>query len=121
MSAGAGITLITVGAVLRFALSPGSPHGLNVHVVGVILVLAGVLGLLLPRLVRAPRDRLRRWIFPIEPPHDPAEPPPIEEPSIPVYRPIPDDDLVRHEADPTLADDILRAEHDPPLIEDLRG
>jgi hypothetical protein len=27
------ITLIAVGAILRFALPAGSPHGLNVHVV----------------------------------------------------------------------------------------
>jgi hypothetical protein len=59
MSTGAAITLITVGAVLRFALAPGSPHGLNVHVVGVVLLLAGVLGLvlslLLPRVRTGPR------------------------------------------------------------------
>ena len=63
MSTGAAITLITVGAVLRFALAPGSPHGLNVHVVGVVLILAGVLGLvlsLLLLLVRAgPRQQRR--------------------------------------------------------------
>jgi hypothetical protein len=51
MSTGMGIILITVGAVLRFALAGGSPHGLNVHVVGVIFILAVALGLLLPRLV----------------------------------------------------------------------
>jgi hypothetical protein len=49
---GAAITVIAVGAILRFALAAGSPHGLNVHVVGVVLILAGVLGLLLS-LVRA--------------------------------------------------------------------
>jgi Na+/melibiose symporter-like transporter len=51
MSTGAAITLIAVGAVLRFALAPGSPHGLNVHVVGVVLILAGVLGLVLSLLL----------------------------------------------------------------------
>jgi hypothetical protein len=51
MSTGAAITLIAVGAILRFALSPGSPHGLNVHVVGVVLILAGVLGLVLSLLL----------------------------------------------------------------------
>jgi hypothetical protein len=70
MSTGAAITLITVGAVLRFALAPGSPHGLNVHVVGVVLILAGVLGLVLslllllvrtgPRQQRQPRQP--RWL-----------------------------------------------------------
>src|SRR5690349_8057960 len=43
MNTGAGITLIAVGAILRFALAGGSPHGLNVHVVGVVLILAGTL------------------------------------------------------------------------------
>jgi len=37
---------------LRFALAAGSPHGLNVHVAGLILILAGVLCLLLSLLVR---------------------------------------------------------------------
>jgi hypothetical protein len=43
-----------------------SPHGLNLHIVGVILILAGALGLLLPPLARGPLkpDRLRRWVVP---------------------------------------------------------
>lgn len=65
MGTGMVIFLITAGAVLRFALPAGSPHGLNVHTVGVILIFAGVLGLLLPQIVRAaPLDRLRRWVRP---------------------------------------------------------
>jgi hypothetical protein len=52
MRTGTGIFLIVAGAVLRFAVAAGSPHHLNVHVVGVVLILAGVLGLLLPLLVR---------------------------------------------------------------------
>ena len=68
MRTGTGIFLITSGAVLRFALAGGSPHGLNVHIVGVILILAGGLGLLLPQVARAaPRDRLRRWVRPDQP------------------------------------------------------
>jgi hypothetical protein len=64
-----GILLITTGAVLRFALAAGSPHGLNLHVAGVILMLAGLLGLLLPPLARGPLkpDRLRRWVRPGQP------------------------------------------------------
>jgi hypothetical protein len=49
-STGLAITVIAVGAILRFALAGGSPHGLNVHVVGVVLILAGILGLLLSLL-----------------------------------------------------------------------
>jgi hypothetical protein len=64
-----GILLITTGAVLRFALAAGSPHGLNLHAAGVILMLAGLLGLLLPPLARGPLkpDRLRRWVRPGQP------------------------------------------------------
>ena len=66
MSTGAAIALIAVGAVLRFALAPGSPHGLNVHVVGVVLMLAGALGLALSLLLLArtgPRQpRQSRWL-----------------------------------------------------------
>lgn len=64
MSNGMCIALIIVGAILRFALTARSPHGLNVHVVGVILILAGVLGLILPFLTRLPRDRRRRSALP---------------------------------------------------------
>jgi hypothetical protein len=66
MRPGTGIFLITVGAILLFALRSGSPHWLNLQVVGVILILAGGLGLLLPRLARSRRggDWLRRWVRP---------------------------------------------------------
>jgi hypothetical protein len=53
MSTGVGVTLIGAGAILRFALAGGSPHGLNLHVVGVVLILVGILSLLLSLLVRA--------------------------------------------------------------------
>ncbi len=58
MITGAGISLITAGAVLRFAMTAGSLHGLNVHAVGTVLMLAGTLGLLL--LVRGPLHAARR-------------------------------------------------------------
>jgi len=66
MRTGTGILLMTVGAILRFALAAGSPHGLDLHTVGVILILAGVGGLLLPPLARGllKPDRLRRWVVP---------------------------------------------------------
>ena len=62
MSIGVAITLIAVGAILRFALASGSPHGLNVHVVGVVLILAGLLDLLLVLLVRSGPRRLRTLV-----------------------------------------------------------
>ncbi len=66
MRTGTGIFLLTIGAVLLFALRPGSPHWLNLQVVGVILILAGGLGLILPRLTRSRphADWLRRWVRP---------------------------------------------------------
>jgi len=64
MSSGMGIALIVIGAVLRFAVTARSPHGLNLHVVGVILMLAGLLGLLLPYFARLSRDRGRRPVNP---------------------------------------------------------
>jgi hypothetical protein len=60
MRTGTGIFLIAAGAVLRFAVAAGSPHGLNVHVVGIVLILAGVLGLLLSLLARRGSRRLIR-------------------------------------------------------------
>lgn len=70
MSTGMGISIIAVGAILRFALKGGSPHWLNVHAVGVILILAGLLGLLLPGSARArlsPGWLRTRWDSPGEP------------------------------------------------------
>jgi hypothetical protein len=62
MRTGTGIFLIAAGAVLRFAIASGSPHGLNVHVVGVVLILAGILGLLLSLLTRGGPLSRRRLI-----------------------------------------------------------
>jgi hypothetical protein len=61
MRTGTCITLIAVGAILRFAItSSGSAHGLNVHAVGVILIFAGVLGLVLSLVVWGPLNPARR-------------------------------------------------------------
>jgi hypothetical protein len=64
MSNGMCIALLIAGAILRFALTSRSPHGLNVHVVGDILILAGVLGLILPFLTRLQRNRQSRPAVP---------------------------------------------------------
>jgi hypothetical protein len=60
LGTGTCVALIAIGAILRFALSTGSPHGLNVHVVGVIVIGAGVLGLLLSLLVWGPLNPASR-------------------------------------------------------------
>jgi hypothetical protein len=60
LGTGTCVALIAIGAILRFALPTGSPHGLNVHVVGVVVIGAGVLGLLLSLLVWGPLNPARR-------------------------------------------------------------
>jgi Domain of unknown function (DUF6458) len=55
----AGITLIVLGAILTFALRGGHIGSLDLHVVGIILILAGIVGMLLPILIRN-RSRLSR-------------------------------------------------------------
>jgi hypothetical protein len=103
MRTGTGIFLLTAGAILLFALRAGSPHWLNLQIVGGILILAGGFGLLLPRLARARPDGgwLRRWVRPGQP----------EDLGVPVISAdqgggglpaqVPDDSA------PTLTDDLL--------------
>ena len=59
MSIAAGIALIVFGAILTFALKGGHIGNLDLHAVGVILILAGVIGILLPTLIRN-RSRFSR-------------------------------------------------------------
>lgn len=56
MGIGAGIFLIAVGAILAFAVH-ATVAGVDIHVIGWILMGAGVLGLLMSLLVFAPRRR----------------------------------------------------------------
>jgi hypothetical protein len=60
MSTGTCIALIAIGAILRFAVTAKHTHGVNIHVIGVIVLLAGVLGLLLSLLVWSPLNPNRR-------------------------------------------------------------
>ena len=59
MSIAAGIAFIVIGAILTFALKGGHIGELDLHAVGVILMLAGVAGISLPRLIRN-RSRFSR-------------------------------------------------------------
>ena len=59
MPIAAGIALIVLGAILTFALKGGHIGDLDLHAVGVILMLAGVIGILLPMLIRN-RSRFSR-------------------------------------------------------------
>jgi hypothetical protein len=107
MSVGMGTFLITVGAILLFALTAESPSWLNLRVVGVILILAGVLGLVIPGVARTRGARFRRWVVPVLPERDDESPADVEKHLI--RRPSADGNS------PTLADAILRREHDPPI------
>lgn len=49
MGIGTSIFLIAVGAILRFAVSV-STKGFNIHTIGVILMVVGVVGLLISLL-----------------------------------------------------------------------
>ena len=57
MGIGAGIFLIAVGAILTFALNDQDIAGINLAVVGVILMLAGAAGVILDLVIFAPRRR----------------------------------------------------------------
>ncbi len=104
MRTGTGIFLITAGAILLFALRSGSPHWLNLQVVGMILILAGGLGLLLPRLARSRRDGLRRWVRP-------GQPEDLGVPTIRADQGISDPPAqAPDDSAPTLADDLLTYE-----------
>ena len=60
MTIGAALVLIAVGAILRFAITTVSTHGIGVHTIGDILMLVGVLGLVLWLIVWAPWGTRRR-------------------------------------------------------------
>ncbi|MEU4235149.1 hypothetical protein AB0F17_63700 [Nonomuraea sp. NPDC026600] len=52
MPIAAAIAVIVFGAILTFALEGGSAGGFDLRIVGVILMLGGAVGLLLPLLLR---------------------------------------------------------------------
>lgn len=56
MGIGAGIFLIAIGAILAFAVK-ATVSGLDLATVGVILMIAGALGIVLDLLIFAPRRR----------------------------------------------------------------
>lgn len=46
MGIGTSILLIAVGAILRFAVSV-TTHGFNIHTIGLILLIVGIVGLVI--------------------------------------------------------------------------
>ena len=65
MGTGTALFLIAVGAILWFAVTATAIPGLNLHIVGIILLVIGVVGLLLPMAAgpRAVRS-LSPWLRP---------------------------------------------------------
>jgi len=85
MRIGAGLLLIAVGAILRFAIATVATHGVAIHTIGDILMLVGVLGVVIWMVVWAPWSRgRRRPAYRDEPPAYGEEPVYREERS--VYR-----------------------------------
>lgn len=56
MGIGVGILLIAIGAILAFAVET-TVNGIDIQVVGVILMIAGALGVVLDLVIFAPRRR----------------------------------------------------------------
>ncbi len=74
MTIGASIFIAAVGAILRYAVT-GSVSGIEIHTVGTILIVAGVVGLVAGLALEfAARDRDRDRVVP------PREPPPRDRP-----------------------------------------
>ena len=59
MGIGVSIFLLAVGAILTFAVD-AQVSGLDLSTIGIILMIAGGVGILLTLLVWGPRDRVER-------------------------------------------------------------
>ncbi|MGB9377996.1 MAG: DUF6458 family protein [Mycobacteriales bacterium] len=57
MGIGASIFLIAIGAILAFAVNVKDVAGIDLNVIGFILMAAGLLGLILTLLIWGPRNR----------------------------------------------------------------
>src|ERR1700719_1543693 len=73
MTVGAALLLIAVGAILRFAITTVTTHGVDVHTIGDILMIVGVIGLVIWFFVWAPWARSRR--YPAAPAQEERRPP----------------------------------------------
>ncbi len=47
MGIGASIVVAAIGAILRFAVTTTSSHGFNIHTIGVILLIVGIVGFII--------------------------------------------------------------------------
>lgn len=124
LSTGLCIFLLAAGAVFWLALPAGSHWGINLNVVGIIVVCAGLLSLILPRLPGMPAhaDRLRQWVIPSGttglgqgPAGGYGNGYDDEQAAAGDGRQPMVGNLSAEPGRPTLADDLLNAEKDPPL------
>lgn len=62
MGIGTSLFLIALGAILRFAVHV-TAHGFNIHTIGIILIIVGIVGLLISLLwMTVWSDRRRREV-----------------------------------------------------------
>ncbi len=57
MRIGAALTLIAIGAILKFAITVHNTHGFNVNTAGLILMIVGIIGLLAEMVFMSTRRR----------------------------------------------------------------
>ena len=57
MGIGVSILLMAAGAVMTFAIEVQSSEGFNINTIGIILMIAGALGLITSLIVFGPRSR----------------------------------------------------------------
>jgi hypothetical protein len=67
MALGTSLFLIALGAILRFAVTV-SAHGFNIHTVGVILIVVGIVGLVISLLSMTLWTDRRRRVVPVNDP-----------------------------------------------------
>jgi hypothetical protein len=75
MGIGASIFLLALGAILAWAVS-FEVSGLDIHVIGYILMIVGIIGLVLTLLVWGPRRRNATVVSERRYVDDPNQPPP---------------------------------------------
>lgn len=74
MGIGASVFLIAVGAILAFAVQHSAVFGINIHVIGFILMAAGLLGLILTLVIFGPRNRRADTVVEERVVRDPGDP-----------------------------------------------
>lgn len=57
MGIGTSIIVMAIGAILTFAVETDSTEGFNVNSIGIILMIAGLVGLLVTLFIWGPRRR----------------------------------------------------------------